>query len=550
MLSGNLPRSKTDQDRLAKLREAAGFLDGGSAVEINPDPVQPSNDQPAIVDKQLTAPLIVTEALADHPRTSNREIFPEVLPTPSIPAEPIQPDRGVLFGTPMPESDAPFAPFEPIGTLEGHASTKLDIPDSIPQQDIQPISTPNASPPYVGQLDNDPLSMTPDERASDPHLGMPTGSGMPTGARHERVLPSSGGRRAKKSGLGKVLGTTLGIGLLGAVAAGAYVYREPLLKLGKEGMDAVSSLISPQSAEVKEDKASTESQIVKTEGNTEAKDSSRLGAEPAEKPEDTQATQTPEAQVATQPVTQEPTTIVPEPIVEPQTPQTVEVQPANPEPAPTTAVQETPATPAAPEQPATQEGTNTEQPAAQQPIALNGEKAFLYEEALGNTGASRDEGAITWTLANEAPEEGAAPEAVIKAVMDVPSRGLVLNMTIKRNVDAALPASHIIELIFTAPPEFSGGNIDNVSRFVMKATEQARGESLVGVPARIDTGFFLIALNNLDQAQSTNLSLMENANWIDIPVSYVTGRRALMTIDKGTSGADVFAKALADWKNR
>jgi len=42
------------------------------------------------------------------------------------------------------------------------------------------------------------------------------------------------------------------------------------------------------------------------------------------------------------------------------------------------------------------------------------ERAYLYEEALGNLGASRDHGNITWSLVEEAPEVGSPPEPVIK----------------------------------------------------------------------------------------------------------------------------------------
>ena len=142
------------------------------------------------------------------------------------------------------------------------------------------------------------------------------------------------------------------------------------------------------------------------------------------------------------------------------------------------------------------------------------------------------------------------PEPVIRGVVDVPSRGFQLTLSIKRNLDDALSASHIIELLFSVPGDFSGGNVDKVSRFVMKASEEARGESLVGVPVRIDAGYFLLALNNLEQAVRTNVGLLENGAWIDIPVSFLTGRRGLMALEKGVSGDKVFRDALADWKNR
>lgn len=178
------------------------------------------------------------------------------------------------------------------------------------------------------------------------------------------------------------------------------------------------------------------------------------------------------------------------------------------------------------------------------------QKAYLYEEGAAGAGATRDNAAMVWSLAQEPPAEGMPPEPVIKGKLDVPGRGLEMQLTMRRNVDDALPASHIIELVFTAPPDFSGGNIDNIARFVMKADEQARGEGLVAVPAKIDTGYFLIALNNLEQAAATNRKLLEESSWIDIPLGYTSGRRALVTLEKGALGDRVFRDAFADWDKR
>jgi hypothetical protein len=176
-----------------------------------------------------------------------------------------------------------------------------------------------------------------------------------------------------------------------------------------------------------------------------------------------------------------------------------------------------------------------------------GQKAYLYEEGAAGSGATRDDAAVVWSLEQLPPADGLPPEPVIKGKVEVPGRGLVMDITIKRNVDDALPASHIIELYFEAPPDFSGGNIENVARFVMKASEQARGEGLVAVPAKIDTGYFLIALNNLDQAMATNKRLLTESSWIDIPLGYTTKRRALVTLEKGAIGDSVFKEAFAAW---
>ncbi len=177
------------------------------------------------------------------------------------------------------------------------------------------------------------------------------------------------------------------------------------------------------------------------------------------------------------------------------------------------------------------------------------QKAFLYEEGTAGSSASRDNAAIIWSIEREVLEDGTS-EAVIKGQLDVPGRNLSMSLLIKRNLDESLPASHIIELQFQLPKDFTGGNISDVSRFVMKTSEQGRGEGLIAVPAKISDGNFLIALNNLDQALATNNKLLLDSSWIDVPLGYTTGRRALVTLEKGALGDKVFRDAFAEWAKR
>ena len=69
-----------------------------------------------------------------------------------------------------------------------------------------------------------------------------------------------------------------------------------------------------------------------------------------------------------------------------------------------------------------------------------------------------------------------------------------------------------------------------------RATEQDPGNALIGVAAPLDTNIFLIALTDAETAIETNLNLMRRQDWIDIPLQYVSGRRALITLEKGIPG--------------
>jgi hypothetical protein len=178
------------------------------------------------------------------------------------------------------------------------------------------------------------------------------------------------------------------------------------------------------------------------------------------------------------------------------------------------------------------------------------ETMVLYEERLGQTGPTAVQGNVAWRLVSETPGADQPAEAAIQADISVPEREFSATMMIKRNADSSLPASHIVEIIFDLPADFDGGGIEAIQRIAFKQTEEDRGNELIAVPAKITDEFFMVALNDYAEAVATNTELMRSRSWIDIPVIYDNGRRALITLDKGSAGAEVFTRALADWQRR
>jgi hypothetical protein len=197
-----------------------------------------------------------------------------------------------------------------------------------------------------------------------------------------------------------------------------------------------------------------------------------------------------------------------------------------------------PAVPAAPETPAA--------PAAV-PV---GQKAVFYEEKTGTQEGTVDTGAVVWSAVQDSPGADQPPEAAIRGEVNIPEKGVTLKLTIKRNGDKTLPASHIIEMAFSVPEGFQGGSVDGVQRVTFKDTEQAPGNPLVGVPANFGDGFFLIALTDEKSAVENNLALMSRQSWIDIPLTYKSGRRALISIEKGIPGDKVFQEVLKAWAGK
>jgi hypothetical protein len=186
--------------------------------------------------------------------------------------------------------------------------------------------------------------------------------------------------------------------------------------------------------------------------------------------------------------------------------------------------------------------------AAPEPTVAVGQKAIFYEERTSTAQGSAEPGSIVWSLVQESPGGDLPPEPAIRAEASIPGKDIQLRMTIRRNTDQTLPASHIIEMIFLTPEGFDGGGVDNILRVAMKSSEQDAGSPLIGIPAKIADGFFLVALNDTKADEDANLTLLRGQDWIDVPVVYKTGRRALLTMEKGIPGEKVFDEALKAWQ--
>ncbi|WP_368468253.1 hypothetical protein [Hoeflea sp. TYP-13] len=188
--------------------------------------------------------------------------------------------------------------------------------------------------------------------------------------------------------------------------------------------------------------------------------------------------------------------------------------------------------------------------AGQASAPVVGQKMFLYEERLGQQAPTAEQGTVVWSIVRESPGDNLPPEPAIEAQINVPQKGISAIMTIKRNADQSLPASHLIEIVFALTEGFEGNGIGAIQNFAMKQTEQDTGDSLIAVPAKITDSFFMIALNDYVEAVQLNLKLLRERNWIDLPIAYGNGRRALLTMEKGSSGAEVFDQVIRAWEAR
>ena len=81
----------------------------------------------------------------------------------------------------------------------------------------------------------------------------------------------------------------------------------------------------------------------------------------------------------------------------------------------------------------------------------------------------------------------------------------------------------------------------------MKPGETTRGVPLSGIAVKVMTNSFLIGLSSVGADMQRNNELLKEQSWIDIPVVYGDGRRAIIAVEKGAPGERAFNDAFAAW---
>lgn len=171
------------------------------------------------------------------------------------------------------------------------------------------------------------------------------------------------------------------------------------------------------------------------------------------------------------------------------------------------------------------------------------QRAVLFEEAPDTPEKGRAfVGRVVW---KSSMQEGVP---YIQADVELPERKLTMVFTLKKNDDMTLPASHMLEMVFQLGADFPHSGIANVPGVLTKSNEAARGAPLAGLSARVTANRFFVALANTANERQINLSQLKEHSWIDFPVLYNNGRRALITIEKGVSGEKVFQDAFKAWQ--
>jgi hypothetical protein len=184
---------------------------------------------------------------------------------------------------------------------------------------------------------------------------------------------------------------------------------------------------------------------------------------------------------------------------------------------------------------------------AGQTVAVTHRAALLVALPGGGNKTKTYIGTVIWRLDNVSAGPGQALGTAVHADIDVPEDKMKVSLTLQKNTDPSLEFSQTMTVVFTVQPDSPTGGIKQINAPQLRAEDTPYGVSLSGVPVPIMANSFLIGLSR-GNAEKTNLDLIKQRAWFDIPILLDDGRIAKLTFEKGVSGTRVIDDAVAAWQ--
>ncbi|MDI9848543.1 procyclic acidic repetitive family protein [Rhodoblastus sp. 17X3] len=180
------------------------------------------------------------------------------------------------------------------------------------------------------------------------------------------------------------------------------------------------------------------------------------------------------------------------------------------------------------------------------PIAYRA--AILLQAPSEPGGVKTYVGTVVWRrdAANRGPNQQLS--SAIRAEIDIPEAGLKSSLTIEKNYDAALSASHTLTVRFDPAADSTVGSVRAINVPEMRRDDAPRGAALQGMQVDIAPNVFLVGLYSSAEAQ--NVDMIRNLNWFDIPMNLTNGKIAKVTFEKGVGGSQIVNDVFNEWKTQ
>jgi hypothetical protein len=495
----------------AALDRAIARLEAEYGAQSTPPPVAP-----AAAASTRTPPAAPSSSSAARPNPSLTPPSPAPGPRPpaAAPTTGAGPPQRSPAASPRPASTpaAPHAATSPLARplvapptgrrpILGGASSAANAPSAPSIEPAQPLASAAPSPSIAPPVEAQSAAGAEDRGLAPPVAPSPPSVLAPPAALKAAVdgaRPSAPGRgEAPRRNPWPLVAIALALGIAGAIALAAYFWRETPQDFAVKAPGEASDKAAPAG----------QNKIAERIKAGDQADASAAGETPI------------------------PTVTVP---VAP-----VAAAPAAPAaPAPGAAA---PSSDAVAQGPATTPAQAT--PVAAVPAAARA--AILIALASDPQKPAVNLGNAVWSII---PAVSGQPSSLaVRIEIDIPDQKMHATVTIRKNTDATLPATHTIDLrtSFADGAEIKG--IKDMGLPQLRKGEAPNGEALSGVRVKINDSYFLVGLTRSDADAMRNLDLLATHNWFDFPLLLNDDRIAKLTFEKGAAGDRVMFQALSAW---
>ena len=147
---------------------------------------------------------------------------------------------------------------------------------------------------------------------------------------------------------------------------------------------------------------------------------------------------------------------------------------------------------------------------------------------------------MTWRLVY-----GGEAGPTVEAKAEIPDRHVSIKLSITRNTDATIPASHIFAI------KLAGELGEQITEVPGIAMDESGGsvEELAGAATKVSGGLFWFALPAGESDVAKNLALLRDKPLLNIHLWKTLDERMIVSLTKGASGQRVLEQALAAWSS-
>ena len=155
-------------------------------------------------------------------------------------------------------------------------------------------------------------------------------------------------------------------------------------------------------------------------------------------------------------------------------------------------------------------------------------------------------GGAVWSIIPAAAGQPAS--LAIRIEVDIPDQKMHATVTIRKNADASLPATHTIDLRATFADGAEIKGVKDMGLPQLRKEDTPTGDAISGVRVKINDSYYLVGLTRSDADAAHNLELLASRAWFDFPLLLNDDRIAKLTFTKGEAGDKAMAQALDAWK--